>query len=304
MKKIIKKYQFPIASTISSILSVFLAIFSNYLYEQFTQLVAEKFTLGGFIFVGGVFVFVTLISFFVVACMIQSLRKKVFPEFEDDRYMRQAFLQLRNLGGKRQKEFQELLHRTSTNPSNQFLVDESFRCMQLTVECCYDFFQGSFSKIGELIDDIQFEVTYMTKSYIDNEITIPCSANKEHRTPVSMVLRKDNPQIFNNTETAKIYSMDRPAMILIEDTIKDQDYISTYENQKARIRSTLILPILSHHYELLGTLVVHCNQSSFFKRTRYDFWKELLEMFSSEIGYYKLLIDYYISNDSSIRKPF
>ena len=93
-------------------------------------------------------------------------------------------------------------------------------------------------------------------------------------------------------------------MILVEDTSADKSYAKTYSDQKSRIKSSVILPVLSHKNELLGTLVVHCNQACFFKMERRDFWNELLEMFSVELGYQKLLLDYYIEEYSDAHKPF
>lgn len=89
-----------------------------------------------------------------------------------------------------------------------------------------------------------------------------------------------------------------------EDTSTDDTYYETYQNQKDRIKSSVILPVLSHKNELLGTLVVHCNQPSFFRKSRFAFWKELLEIFSVELGYQKLLLDYYIENNPHAKKPF
>ena len=66
----------------------------------------------------------------------------------------------------------------------------------------------------------------------------------------------------------------------------------------------MILPVLSHKNELLGTLVIHCNQAGFFKTSRYDFWNERLEIFSVELGYHKLLLDYYIESNPNATKPF
>lgn len=304
MKAFLKKYNAPIATTGSSILSVLLAVGSNYLYGKLTQLLDEKVSPVTLFVIGAVFFCVTILLFFAIACLAQRIKQRVYPESWDDRYMKHAFLHLKELGANRQESFQESLPLPSPAPSNQFLVDELAQCMNLTIKSCYAFFNSAFSETGELVDDIRFEVTFMTKSYRDGEITIPFAANKENRTPVSMLLRKENIQIFSKTETARVYRMDRPTMILIEDTNRAATYEATYKNQKDRIRSTVILPVLSHRYELLGTLVVHCDRPGFFKEARRDFWRELLEVFSVELGYYKLMLDYYISNDKSLEKPF
>jgi len=299
-----EKYYSQTATTISTIISILLAILSNHLYKKLTDLIKEHLSPPVIFIIGIIYIIALGFLFFSVACIVQWVEKKIYPEAWDDRHMKNAFLHLRRLGSNKQSSFQKAVCQNNSMLTNHFFINEFSKCMQLTVDCCYDFFRNSFSNPGKLVDDISFEVTFMTKSYIDDEITIPYSANKENRTPLSMLLRASNPKIFINTETAKIYKMKRPEMILVEDTEADPGYCTTYDNQKKRIRSTVILPVLSHHNELLGTLVVHCNQANFFKNSRYNFWRELLEMFSVEIGYYKLMLDYFINNNPSLVKPF
>lgn len=249
------------------------------------------------------FFVVTIGFFFVVSLIAEKVKEKLWPERLDNQYMKHAFLHIKNLGSNRQEVFQEYQGFFGSEDTDEFMVFEIVRDMQLIVQSCYSFFDSAFNKTGELIDDIKFEATFMTKSYIDKEITIPCSANKENRTPTSMIFRKDNPHIFDTTETAKVYRAQKPTMILVEDTA-DADYSDTYANQKNRIKSTVVLPVLSHENKLLGTLVVHCDRAGFFRRNRYRFWNELLEIFSVEIGYQKLLLDYYIEKNPAVRKPF
>lgn len=312
IKAFLKKFNVPITMTISSIFSLLLALGSNCLYTKLGELIKEHLSMPAWLVIAGTFIVATFLLIFLTACLIEAIKKKLFPEAWDDRYMKHAFLHLKSLGADRQASFQESFQESlcllEREQLDQFLVNESVRCIQLAVKNCYLFFSSAFSNTGELVNDIRFEVTFMTKSYKDDKITIPCSANKENRTPVSMLIREENPDVFNKTETAKVYAMDRPRMILVEDTMDRESYVAIYENQKERIRSTVILPVLSHRYELLGTLVVHCNQPHFFKKVREDFWRELLEIFSVEIGYYKLmlnlLIEYDQSHNKSLNMPF
>ncbi len=304
IRSLLEKYSSQVATTISTIISIILAIFSNHLYTKLQGMIRAHVSTGVMTLIGVVYLVLLAVFFFLIACFVQWIEHQIYPETWDDRHMKHAFLHLRRLGSNRQASFQETVSVPGAQLSNQFLVNESSKCMQLTVDSCYEFFRSSFSNPSKLVDDISFEVTFMTKSYIDDAITIPYSANKENRTPISMLLRQTNPNIFANTETAKIYAMPRPKMTLIEDATNNPEYKATYDGQKERIQSTIILPVLSHHNELLGTLVVHCNQANFFKKSRYDFWRELLEMFSVEIGYYKLIMDYYIANDENLTKPF
>lgn len=304
MNKFLRTHSSQITATVSATVSVVLAVLSNSLYENIKIFVQRAGTPKPWVVIMGiVFIVVTILLFFAISCIAEHIKKMAFPEIMDDCYMREAFLHLRELGANRQRLFQE--SRSFEKPTDESIVQESASNIQLAVESCYLFFDEAFSTTGELVNDIKFEVTFMTRSYIDGAITIPCSANKERRTPNSMLLRKDDIQIFDNTETAKIYAMKRPKMILVSNTAdKAANYAETYAKQKDRIRSTVVLPVLSHKSELLGTLVVHCDRAGFFEKKRYCFWKELLEIFSVEIGYHKLMLDYYIENDSDLPKPF
>lgn len=303
LSNILKKKCPQLLTTASMLLSVFLALVSDKIYETLSGLFKDS--VSSFIRAILIIILVvgTVMLFYFIASFAQYLEKRIIPESLDDRHMKSAFLQLRTLGSNRQASFQDSFCTPAQTSADHCLVEELGRCMQLTVDSCYDFFRNSFSDPNKLVDDISFEVTFMTKSYKDGEITIPYSANKENRTPISMLQRKNDPNTFNHTETAKIYEMTRPCMLLIEDTYENKNYAEIYDGQKKRIRSSVVLPVLSHHNELLGTLVVHCNQAKFFQQTRYDFWRELLEMFSVELGYNKLMMDYYI-NHKNLEKPF
>lgn len=308
-RKILKEYGSQLATTISMIVSVVISILSSLLYQFFLDLIKENVPLYVQIILIIIFIIATLYLFFLIACIIQWFEKQFLPEAWEDRYMKSAILRFRQLGFNRQASFQDSFCSTNPDSINSELVKEFGRCMQLAVRCCYEFFANSFSDPNKLVEDIRFEVTFMTESYKDQGITIPYSANKENRTPISMLQRENNPHTYDHTETAKIYAAMNekrsPTMILIEDTNAGQeDYAEIYDGQKARIRSSVVFPVLSHRTELLGTLVVCCDQVKFFKQKQYDFWHELLEMFSVEIGYNKLMMDYYIRIDDTLEKPF
>lgn len=304
-RNFLKKYVLQLVTTIGMIASVGISILSNFLYEFVLNIIKEDAPLYVQTILIIIFGIGIVLIFFWIACLIEWWKKQFLPEAWEDRYMKLAILRLRQLGFNRQESLQDSFCNVSQDSTNSQLVEEFGRCMQLAVECCYEFFANSFSDPNKLVEDIKFEVTFMTKSYKDHQITIPYSANKENRTPISMLQRENNLHTYDHTETAKIYAMSRPTMILIEDTNAGQeDYAEIYDGQKARIRSSVVLPVLSHHNELLGTLVVHCDQVKFFKQKQYDFWQELLEMFSVEIGYNKLMMDYYIRIDDTLEKPF
>ena len=161
----------------------------------------------------------------------------------------------------------------------QEIVDDTYS----TFESIY----GNQERSGERID---FEVTFMTISYEDKKITIPCSANRSGRKPRSMVLRKDNPNIYDGTETANIYRAKRPNPIIVPDT-SDPTYAELYPTQKERIKSSIIYPVLCEDNIVLGTLVVHCDRAGFFTSEKEKFWCDLLEVFSKRISVEKMKLD-------------
>lgn len=302
--KYIKKKRTVITSTASSVVSIILAILATLLYNWIFGALKEDSPFAIKCIFAVVSIVITIVVIYLVSLLSEYIKGKIWPENFEDEYMKHAFLHIRKLGANRQESFHKSQRNYAASSPEERMMKETMQNMQLVVDSCYAFFESAFSTTGQLVDDISFESTFMTKSYIDQKITIPCSANKENRTPISMLHRSENPDIFDNTETAKIYELERPVMILVENTEDDEEYAEIYANQKSRIKSSVILPVLSHENALLGTLVVHCNQAGFFKNEKYDFWKELLEMFSVEIGYQKLLLDYYVEKNSTLEKPF
>lgn len=301
----VKKKASPITTTITSIISIVLAILANALFEWLCGTMEGDSTSPVEIFLFIVFILALVFIIYIAACGGEIIKAKFWPEYMDDLYMKHAFLHIRKLGAERQESFHETLKKELPHPKTEnFMISETMQNIYLVVQSCYEFFESAFSTTGQLVNDIEFESTFMTKSYVDNEITIPCSANKEKRIPLSMQYRATDKMIYSQTETAKVYAQPKPSMILIEDTSAEAKYTELYADQKSRIKSTVVLPVLSHENKLLGTLVVHCNKKNFFKQDRYAFWKELLEIFSVEIGYHKLMLDYYISNNPDLAKPF
>jgi len=70
----------------------------------------------------------------------------------------------------------------------------SIQQIEKIIEAAYNTFESSYGSTFYDEKRIEFEVTFMTKSYIDNLITIPCSANRDGRSPRSMILRKKKTQ--------------------------------------------------------------------------------------------------------------
>jgi hypothetical protein len=141
-------------------------------------------------------------------------------------------------------------------------------------------------------DRIDFEVTFMTKSYVDSGITIPAWANRDGRKPTSMQRRNGNPMLYERSITADVYRAETPDMRIISDTADPQsNYAEIYPDQRQRIRSSIVYPILSSEYELLGTLVLHCDKPGFFIDEDRKFWRDFCELFAKRIALEKQLLD-------------
>src|ERR1700722_8825822 len=164
--------------------------------------------------------------------------------------------------------------------------------LQAIVEAAYAAFEAAYGQAASTEERIDFEVTFMTKSYIDGHITIPAYANRDARAPRSMVLKMDRPEIYENTVTAMVYREPRPHLHIIEDTSDSSaNYQELYPDQKQRIKSTVVFPVLAHTNELLGTLVVHCDRRNFFQRSDEKFWTDLFEIFAKRLALVKLKLD-------------
>jgi len=162
--------------------------------------------------------------------------------------------------------------------------------IQEIVDDTYSTFESVYGNQERSGDRIDFEVTFMTISYENTSITIPCSANRSGRKPRSMVLRKENMNIYDDTETAKIYKAKRPNPIIVSNT-SDPKYAELYSTQKERIKSSIIYPVLCEDNIVLGTLVVHCDRPGFFTPNKEKFWSDLLDIFSKRISVEKMKLD-------------
>lgn len=287
---LMKKYD-QLSNIISSVLSIALSLLANYFYDKITQ-ESEPTDRDVYVIVTlGIFLLMTIIG---TSLLSKLLKNYIFKDSKYDACIQKAYFAIQQLSLECQESLQEICDGKIDDQKLLIWIQNS---MQLAVEKCYNFFCTSFDSGESLIEEIKFEVTFMTLSYKDSKITIPCSCNKERRTPISMLMRKKGKDdIYDNTVTAEIYKEYekncKPSFKVIENT--NQNYNFIYDNQSDRIKSSIVLPVLSHKSELLGTLVVHCNCSDFFKESKRDFWYEILQLFASEIGKYKLMLDYIV----------
>lgn len=205
----------------------------------------------------------------------------------------QAYASLDALISKRMSALHRCAGRLSEFGRGQDLFEAalaSISHIQDPVTALYQILQSQFGRAGSLLNEIDFEVTFMTRSYIDQKITIYAYENRDHRSPRSLLLRKDDADIYAGTVTAEVYRQPRPDMVITEDTGREP-YAEVYTGQRERIKSAIVYPVLSDENVLLGTLVVHCNEPSFFKRSELRFWRKLLEIYAKRIAYEKLCLD-------------
>jgi hypothetical protein len=132
-----------------------------------------------------------------------------------------------------------------------------------------------------------FEVVVMTKSLLDNEITIAAWANSDKRRPTSLSERPHKLDFFKNTVTADVYresESKRPEPRLIPDTTVPGSYHHLYPGQAQRIKSTVVYPILSSQTTLLATLVASADRPNLFKKDDEKFWYWVLSLYERRVG--------------------
>lgn len=142
-------------------------------------------------------------------------------------------------------------------------------------------------------DRIEFQVTFMTRSYRDDRITIAAWANRAGRRPVSLDLQAVRPDIYDRSVTAEVYAESRPSPRLVSSTTRAGNrYQQLYPDEKDWIRSTIIYPVLSLSTDLVGTLVASCDREHYFRDEDYAIWCELLEPFAMRIALEKQRLDH------------
>lgn len=192
------------------------------------------------------------------------------------------------------------------DPSHEgaILVPENpLGAMRALVRSAYRTLEAHFGEAPQVGDRIEFEVTFMTQSYIDGEITIAAWANRQGRRPASMNQRETNSKTYNTTVTAEVYRMQRPRPRIVEDTTKDQNYHEIYPGQKDRIRSSIIWPVFSSEHQLVGTMVMHCDQAGFFLRSQEKFWRELCEIYAKRLAQERLRLDKALRVGDTVDSP-
>jgi len=126
----------------------------------------------------------------------------------------------------------------------------------------------------------------MTKSLRDQAVTAAAWAI---RKPRSLDERGVDSTIYADTEASRLYQDDadgsRVSCVAIAQTERPaSNYHFVSQNERSRIRSTVLKPVYSLGSQLLGFVVAHANQPEVFAEDDEDFWDELLEPLAAEVG--------------------
>ena len=165
------------------------------------------------------------------------------------------------------------------------LICDQTRLQQL-VEAIWDVVNSHHnSSSTDEFDRMDFEVTLITQSRKDSHLTIAAWKNRDMRRPRSLAKRKIQPTLYKNSEAAKLIELGSVSTKIIEDTSRPEvNYAQYYDDQRLRIRSCVLHPVISPAHQHLGVLVLHCNRPGFFKAKEQRYWSELFSVFSSAVG--------------------
>jgi hypothetical protein len=165
--------------------------------------------------------------------------------------------------------------------------------VQLMNNACRDLYETLETEYGlgvSVSEHIEFEVTFMTRSIIDNEITIAAWMNRDARAPKSLALRSQDLTLYRGTETDILYQ-DQNRTPRFVDSTDNQPYKELYPAQKTRIKSSVIWPVVDDEFTLHGTLVVHCDRVNFFSKSSEKLWRELLEPYTKRLALARVVAD-------------
>lgn len=163
------------------------------------------------------------------------------------------------------------------------LFKKQLENIQSIIDDTYTTFESAYGLIKKFEPRIDFEVTLMSKSKKDDLLTIIAAANKDSRSPKSLQLRDSDPHIYDRTISADVHRSPSPRITIIPSTSADS-YSELYPEQKRRIRSSVIFPVLTPSNSLLGTLVVHCDKEYFFLLEDEKYMTDLLDVFAKRLA--------------------
>lgn len=172
----------------------------------------------------------------------------------------------------------------STEEFRSVLICDVTRIKNL-VNALWDVVNAHHNTSVEATERINFEITLIVPSLSDNALTVAAWCNRDNRRPKSLLVQAENRDIFQETEAAKMIRNRTVDSVILEDTSSTQlNYVPLYEGQKARIRSSVLHPILTPKSEHMGVLVLHCEIVQFFKQADQRYWHELFSVFAPSLA--------------------
>lgn len=170
------------------------------------------------------------------------------------------------------------------------LAEAPVQLMQNACRDLYETLEAEYGRGVSISEHIEFEVTFMTRSIRDGEITIAAWMNRDGRAPKSLAGRTQNPTLYAGTETDHLYQDENrtPRFVSCTDT---PTYKELYPGQKTRIKSSVIWPVVDDAFALRGTLVVHCDRADFFSSASEKLWRESLEPYTKRLSLARVLAD-------------
>ena len=170
------------------------------------------------------------------------------------------------------------------------MAQASVRLMHNACRDLYETLETEYGLGVSVSEHIEFEVTFMTCSLIDGEITVAAWANRDARAPKSLATRRDNPSLYAGTETDRLYQDEpHPSICVIHGYIELQRTLSGAKT--TRIKSSVIWPVVDDEFALRGTLVVHCDRVGFFSQGAEKLWRELLEPYTKRLALARVTAD-------------
>lgn len=163
----------------------------------------------------------------------------------------------------------------------------------LMFNACRDLYETLETEYGYKVsvsEHIEFEVTFMTCSIYDAEITVAAWENRDRRAPKSLAGRKADPKLYSGTETYLLYQ-DKNRTARFVSSTSGTAYKELYPGQKKRIRSSVIWPVVDDEFGLHGTLVVHCDREDFFSSKSEKLWREMLEPYTKRLALARVLAE-------------
>ena len=163
----------------------------------------------------------------------------------------------------------------------------------LMFSACRDLYATLEAEYGYKVsvsEHIEFEVTFMTCSVQDREITVAAWANRDRRAPKSLAGRRIDPKLYSGTETYLLYQDENRTARFVSST-EGNAYKELYPGQKKRIRSSVIWPVVDDEFGLHGTLVVHCDLAGFFSSKDEKLWRETLEPYTKRLALARVLAE-------------